>query len=92
MYSKHFMNFFPGGFSDIDLPLKYFADYRSTGTDLESDWTNFYESLSPISDLMMFPAGKIEGKVEVRFYVEDAFRARSFYVMKRVTVSSYHIL
>jgi len=76
------------GFSDIDLPLKYFADYRSTGTDLESDWTNFYESLSPISDLMMFPAGKIEGKVEVRFYVEDAFRARSFYVMKRVTVKN----
>ena len=75
----------------MDLPLKYFADYRVTGSNLESDWVNFFESFSQISDLMMFPAGQFEGKVEIRFYCEDAFRARSLFVFKSIVVSSHRI-
>ena len=78
---------FQGGFEDEDMPLRFFADYRVTGSSSESDWVNFYESLSPISDLMMFPAGVFEGKVEIRFYCEDAIRARSTYIYIGITVS-----
>ena len=76
-----------GGFSDEDLPLKFFADYRVTGSNSDADFVNFYQSLSPISDLIMFPAGQVEGKVEIRFYCEDLYRARSAYVLIFIVVS-----
>ena len=70
------------------MPLKYFADYRVSPT---GKWTNFYQSLSKISDKVMFPAGQEDGKVEVRFYCEDAFRATSDYVYKVITVG-FHVI
>ncbi|XP_065066412.1 uncharacterized protein LOC135692255 [Rhopilema esculentum] len=78
------------GFQDDDVPLTYLMDYRATGTDKEEDWINFHNSLSQISDLLMLPEGPKtkDYKVEVRYYVEDLYRAKSDYVYGHVIVKS----
>ena len=72
------------------MPLTYLMDYRATGTDKEVDWVNFHNSLSQISDLLMLPEGPKtkDHKVEIRFYVEDLYRAKSDYIYGEVIVSA----
>lgn len=78
-----------GGFEDEDKPMKYFADYNIADGSSDGDWINFYSSLIPLSGLTMFPTGKVNGKVRIRLYCEDAFRAQSDFVYKEITVSVF---